>query len=117
MFSLLLFSSSGWRAGARISDSPDGVSGIVGDQQRAAAVHGDADRAAPCLAILIEEAGDKPHRLAHRTSAGEANEGDAITAVGSPIPAAVLANEGAAAEHRREAVAGVESQPDRCDVR
>src|SRR3982751_4009785 len=105
MFSLLLFLSSRWRAGARISDSPDGVSGIVGDQQRAGAIDGDADRAAPCLAILIEEPGDESHRLAPRTPAREANEGDAIAVVGSPVPAAVLADERAAAEHRGEAVA------------
>src|SRR5207237_676204 len=98
-------------------NAPDGAPGVVGDQQSAGSIDPNSDWPTARIAVLVNEARDEIHRLADRLAAGEADEHDAVTVDLAPVPAAVLADEGAAAEHRGEAAAGVEGEAQRRDVR
>jgi hypothetical protein len=64
----------------------------------------------------LHEAGDKVHRLSHGLAVLEADEDDLVAVALGPVPAAVLADEGAAAKLRREGVPGIERQAERRDV-
>src|SRR5689334_9452454 len=71
-------------------DPPHRVADVVGDDQRAGAIDGHADRASARVAAL-EEAGDEVDRRARGTAVLEANEHDLVTVEVGAIPAAVLA--------------------------
>src|SRR5690348_13073301 len=96
MVSLLLLALCG--AGGVGRHAPDGAADIVGNQQRAVAIHRDADRAAVRVALRIEETRDEVERLSDRPSAGKADEHNPVAVQISAVPAAVLAHEGAAPE-------------------
>src|SRR4051795_3737512 len=100
-----------------IADSPHRIADVVGENQRAGAIDRHPNRPAPRLPFIVEEAGHEIDRRADRPAAGEADEHHAIAVELVAVPAAVLADEGTAVEHRREAVAGVEGEPERRDVR
>src|SRR6185295_2019950 len=64
-----------------VSDPPNGVADIIGEDQCARAVDGDADRAAASLAVGPDEAGDEIVRQSDRPAAGEPNEHYAVAIV------------------------------------
>src|SRR6184192_1564057 len=51
---------------AVIRDPPNGVRSIVGDEERAVGANGDADRAAPHVAVGRDEAGEEVLEFARR---------------------------------------------------
>jgi hypothetical protein len=51
------------RLGGRGRHAPDGVADIVGDEQTAGPIDRDADRAAECLVVCVDEAGEDIRRL------------------------------------------------------
>src|ERR1700694_2950082 len=75
---------------------PNRVAYVVGDEQRARSIHGDADRAAPGLALSANEAGEHIFRFAGGTAIGEGYENPLITAARRAVPCPVLADERAA---------------------
>src|SRR3954462_7459206 len=97
----VMTTTSGWRSA--VADSPNGVADIVGDDQRAGAVHRHSDRASARLAFAVQEPGDEIHRSANRASSSEADEYDLVAVELGAVPAAVLADERSAAEHRWKA--------------
>src|SRR5947209_1057139 len=107
---------SGMYSSSDIADAPHGVAHVVGDDQRAGAVDCHTDGAAAHLAVAVEKAGDKVGRNSHGTPAGEADEHHFVAVELGPVPAAVLADERAAAESSREARSGVEGHSERRDV-
>ena len=60
--------------------APDGVADIVGHQQRALLVDGDADRPALRLALVVEEAGQDVLRLAGGLAVRERHEDHLVAA-------------------------------------
>jgi hypothetical protein len=60
---LLIYSIPHCRLGGRGPHAPDGVADIVGDQQTAGPIDRDADRAAECLVVCVDEAGEDIRRL------------------------------------------------------
>ena len=62
---------------ARGDDSPDGVAHVVGDDERATVLDGDAHRAAARVAVL-QEAGHEIDGLARRDAIVKRNEDDRI---------------------------------------
>jgi hypothetical protein len=64
----------------------------------------------------LHEAGDKVHRLSHGLAVLEADEDDLVAVALGPVPAAVLADEGAASKLRGERAACVEGEAARRDV-
>src|SRR6185503_1093170 len=82
------------------ADAPDHVADVIGDEQRAALVDGDADRAAHGVAVLVDEAAEHFHRHAVRLAVAEGHEDDVVAAERLAVPRAVLADEGALAERK-----------------
>src|SRR5580658_10517257 len=105
----------GARRGAR-GHAPDAVADVVGDEQRAALIDGDADRTAARVAVAVEESGEDVDRLARRTSDREGHEDDLVAAGGTAVPGAVLADEHAACESRAELGAAGEDEAQRRDM-
>jgi hypothetical protein len=60
---LLIYSIPHCRLGGRGPHAPDDVADIVGDQQTAGPIDRDADRAAECLVVCVDEAGEDIRRL------------------------------------------------------
>src|SRR5882724_2847209 len=48
-----------WKLAGGVRHPPDGAGGVVGDEQGAVMGDGDADRAAPDLAVVDHEAGEE----------------------------------------------------------
>src|SRR4051794_29702695 len=59
-------------------DAPDRVADVVGDEESAALVEGDADRAAVGVALGAQEAVEDFGRLARRLAVAEGNEDDVV---------------------------------------
>src|SRR6185295_137980 len=77
----------------RRADPPDRVADIVGHQQRAALVDGDADRTAHRVAVLLDEAGEHVDRLARGLAVCKRHEDHLVAAPRLAVPRAVLADE------------------------
>src|SRR5690349_15462937 len=71
--------------------APHGVPHVVRDEQRAALVDRDADRASARLALRVDEVGEHLDRLARRRAAGERHEDDAVARARLAVPRPVLA--------------------------
>src|SRR5216683_5421462 len=110
-----LFRARRGRPGA--GHAPDAVADIVGDQERARAVHGDADRTATRIAVIVEKAREHVDRLAGRAPRGEGDEDDFVAAVRPAVPRAVLADEGAARKPRRQVAGPREGEAQRGGMR
>src|SRR5436305_4203068 len=90
---------------------PDGVSDIVGDEQGARLVDCQPNRPSARLTIVVQEAGHDILGLAARMPAAERHEHDLVPVEGSPVPAAVLADESAAAILCGKAAGSIEHEP------
>src|SRR5689334_5302071 len=84
--------------------APDGVPDVVGDQEGAGLVDCHRDRPAARFAVRIEESRYDILGLAVRTAAAERHEDDLVAVELIAVPAAVLADEGAATVFLRKAV-------------
>src|SRR5262252_6567298 len=82
------------RGGAR-RDPPHRVADVVRDDQRAVPIDRHAHRAPAGLSIL-DETGDEIHRLTNGAAVLESDERDLVAIQLRPVPAAVLADAGAA---------------------
>src|SRR5690606_23539363 len=97
-------------------DPPDDVRQVVGDDHRAARVHGHAHRAAAGGAVVVAEAGGEVDRIAGRAAVAERHEHHLVAGGVRTVPAAVHADEGAIGELRAHHRAG-EVHAQRGDVR
>src|SRR4051794_30168129 len=91
-------------------DPPDGVGEIIGDQQGSPTrIEDDADRATTRV-LPLQEAGDEIDGLARWPAARERHPNDLVAGQILPIPAAVLADEGAL--HKLAAKAALAGETD-----
>src|SRR3954464_6432403 len=81
-------------------EAPDRVADVVGDEESAALVEGNADRAAVGFAPGTQEAVEHFDRLAGRFAVAERNEDDVVAGERLAVPRAVLADVGAFVRHR-----------------
>src|SRR4051794_13630646 len=75
-------------------DAPHHVANVVGPQQRAGAIDGDAARPAERLFLVVDEAGENVDRLTGRTALRERHEDHLVAAARVAVPRAMLADEG-----------------------
>src|SRR6185295_9875766 len=90
---------------------------VVRDQQRAAAIHGDTDRPAIGVMLIVEETGEDVFRRAARLAVRKRHIDHFVAAWRTAIPRTMLTDEGAATIMRAECVGGVERQTKRGSVR
>ena len=83
-------------------EAPDGVTDVIGDEQRTFGVMNDIDGAALSLLFFIEETGQDIHRLTRWLARTEGKEDHLVTALWVPVPGSMLSDEKAPGERRRE---------------
>src|ERR1700692_4559674 len=87
----------------RCTHAPNGVSDIVRDEQCSAPVQREAHGpSVNRLVVVSEEAGDDRYRLADRSAVRERYENHLVAVQGTAVPTAVLTDEGAVSEGRRQ---------------
>src|SRR5664279_1392022 len=100
-----------------MADAPDGAVAVLGDQQRAVVSHRDADRPAPDVAVVEDEAGDEILVFAGRYPLPQTNANDLVTGPLRPVPRAVQGDDGIAAIVCGETGPVIERQAERRRVR
>ena len=96
---------------SRFAHAPHGVSNIVRDEECPAPVQGEAHGSSVNrLVVLAEEAGDDRERLTNRSAVHERHENDLVAAQGTAVPTAMLTDESAVVEGRRQALTCAEQQ-------
>src|SRR5580704_11636771 len=86
----------------RVGNPPYGTAGIFRNQERPVLVDGDADRAAPDLRIVDDEAGGEILIFAGRRAVLHQDTDDLVAGAFGAIPRAVLGSENVAAVFGRE---------------
>ena len=89
---------------------PHSIPHIIGDQQCAARIYGDADWAALSLALGIEKARQYVDRHTVRHPIGEGHENNLVAACRAAIPRAMLTNERAVAKVFWQGIAARKNQ-------
>ncbi|CAN6484249.1 unnamed protein product [Victoria cruziana] len=105
------------RASGRGGDAPDHIADIVGHQQRAAAVQRDAHRPSLRLALPVQKSTEHEQRRPRGPRPVEGHEDHLVAAARLAVPRAMLADEHALREARRQAVAARRRQAQRGGVR
>lgn len=68
------------------SDTPDDITHVIGNQQRAVPIHRDADGPAHGFARSIDEAAQHVFRLPGRLAIAKGNEHHLVAATGPAVP-------------------------------
>ena len=74
------------RLGGVWSDTPDDITHVIGNQQRAVPIHRDADGPAHGFARSIDEAAQHVFRLPGRLAIAKGNEHHLVAATGPAVP-------------------------------